>query len=392
MALWHTCRSISLPDILDMAVVSCLIYAVLLWFEWTKAAFVARGILILAVLYILARQMGMVLTTWIFHGFFAIFVIAVVIIFQEEIRRFFERLALWSWRRGPPIPFRSEMRETLVQSVSLFSHSHLGALIVLRGKDLLERHTEGGFDLDGKLSGALLQSIFDVHSEGHDGAVIIENGRVRQFGVHLPLSKNLARLAGVGTRHAAALGLSEVTDALCLVVSEQRGTISVARHGQLTVIQNLNDLEILLQQFTSRQSESDRIPLWETIFIKNKTEKILAVGLSLMLWLVFVQGFKPDEQSYSVPVTAQNIPSGLRLQAISPHKVLVTFSGLKRDLDLVPAQELHAFINLEGRSPGTERVMISDDNIRTPEALHFRNAEPPEVEVALTPITEMEKH
>ena len=184
-ALWHTFRSISLPDILDMAVVSGFIYAVLLWFEWTKAAFVARGILILAVLYVLARQMGMVLTTWIFHGFFAIFVIALVIIFQEEIRRFFERLALWSWRRGPPIPFRSEMREILVQTTGLFSHSHLGALIVLRGKDLLERHTEGGYDLDGKISGALLQSIFDIHSDGHDGAVIIESGRIRQFGVHL---------------------------------------------------------------------------------------------------------------------------------------------------------------------------------------------------------------
>ena len=110
-----------------------------------------------------------------------------------------------------------------------------------------------------------------------------------------------------------------------------------------------------------------------------------------MLWLVFVQGFKPDEQSFSIPVTAQNVPKGLSLEAVSPHKVVVTFSGLKRDLDQVSVKDLHAFINLEGRNSGTERVMISEDNVRNPESLHFRNAEPPEVEVELVSMSETEK-
>ena len=98
--------------------------------------------------------------------------------------------------------------------------------------------------------------------------------------VFISLSNNLVRLAGLGTRHAAALGLSEVTDALCIVVSEQRGTISVARHGQLTIIEKLSDLETILELFTSRQSDSNRKALWKTIFIENKTEKILATALS----------------------------------------------------------------------------------------------------------------
>src|SRR5579864_9035426 len=107
-ALWRTLRSIGVADILDMAVVSVFIYFILLWFEWTKAAFVARGILLLGALYVLARQFGMVLTTWLFHGFFAIILVALVVIFQEELRRFFERLATWSWRRRPVNPFQSQ--------------------------------------------------------------------------------------------------------------------------------------------------------------------------------------------------------------------------------------------------------------------------------------------
>jgi diadenylate cyclase len=256
-ALWSSMRSIGVADLLDIAVVSVFIYSILLWFEWTKAAFVARGILILGALYILARQMGMVLTTWIFHGFFAVFVIALVIIFQEEIRRFFERLALWNFRGGRRKPLRTETAEVLLQSISLYAQERIGALIVLRGSDPLERHVEGGVDLDGKLSSALLQSIFDKHSDGHDGAVLIEDDRVRRFGTHLPLSKNLERLVGMGTRHAAALGISELTDALCIVVSEQRGSISVAQNGEIRRMEELHQLEQALTRFIAQHKQQD---------------------------------------------------------------------------------------------------------------------------------------
>ncbi len=380
-ALWQAFRSISLPDILDMAVVAGFIYSLLLWFEWTKAAFVARGMLILAALYVLARQMGMVLTTWLFHGFFTIFVIAVVVIFQEEIRRFFERLALWTWGRKAA-PLQNELIETLVRCLGVFAHERIGALIVIKGKDPLDRHLDGGFELDGKPSTALLQSIFDVHSDGHDGAVIIEEGLLRRFAVHLPLSKNLESLAGWGTRHAAATGLSEVTDALCLVVSEQKGTISIAQNGRLFPSADLGELATLLERFIARENRS-RSTSWTDYFFRNKAEKALAVGLSLLLWLVFVQGFKPDVQSFVVPVSVQNLPEGMRYTT-APRKVGITLSGLKRDLDLVSPGRIHLSLNLEGRSLGTERIMITDDNVRAPESLHFASAEPPAIELMLS--------
>src|SRR6185437_5267675 len=94
----------------------------------------------------------------------------------------------------------------------------------------------GGIELDGKLSAPVLTSIFDPHSPGHDGAVVLEGDRIRRFATHLPLSANFQQLGRTGTRHSAALGLSEVTDALSIVVSEEQGTIAVARNGRLTRI------------------------------------------------------------------------------------------------------------------------------------------------------------
>ena len=105
-------------------------------------------------------------------------------------------------------------------------------MIVLQGNDPLERHINGGTNLDGIVSEPLLESLFDPHSIGHDGAVIIDGNRVTKFGCHLPLSMNTSKYENIGLRHTAALGLAERSDAICIVVSEERGTISLAYHGK----------------------------------------------------------------------------------------------------------------------------------------------------------------
>ncbi|MEI8192096.1 MAG: diadenylate cyclase, partial [candidate division NC10 bacterium] len=224
----------SITDALDIAIVSVLLYLCWSWFKQTKAAFVAIGMLILTGIYIVARILKLVLTAYIFQGFFAVFLLAIIIIFQEELRHFFERLAVISlgWHRAPP----SVETEELVQTLGELAQERNGALIVLRGRDPIERHITEGYELAGKISKALLKSIFDPHSEGHDGAVVIGDQRVERFGSYLPLGKDLAQNARLGTRHAAALGLSELTDSLCLVVSEERGMISIAKNGKLTEI------------------------------------------------------------------------------------------------------------------------------------------------------------
>ncbi len=281
-------KSVTLTDTLDMGVVALLVYAFLVWFKRTKAAFVVIGLMVLVGVYLLARVTGMVMTTHIFQGFFAIFIIAVVVLFQEELRRAFERIAVWSVARGARQPQAPREADILVRALSDLARDKVGALIVLRGRDPLDRHLEDGWDLHGELSEALIESIFDSHSLGHDGAMVIEAGRVTFFGVHLPLSKSFAKITHMGLRHTAALGLAERTDALVLVVSEERGDISVARRAELSVIANLEDLHRILESFLREIAPQ---PAQETFlgFLRHNTrEKILAMAAAIVLWLLFI--------------------------------------------------------------------------------------------------------
>jgi diadenylate cyclase len=224
---------VGLGDLIDIVIVTTLVYTAVVWIRRTQARFVAIGLFVLAVLYVVAEAVDLQLTTWVLRSFFAISLVIVVVLFQEELRQLFERLGVWSMRRGRRAVAPSLPADILVEALTEMAHRRVGGLVVLPGTQPIARHVRGGLALDGVVSVPLLMSIFDPHSPGHDGAVILEGDRVTRFAAHLPLSTNFVALAGVGTRHSAALGLAEVTDALCLVVSEERGEISVARDGAL---------------------------------------------------------------------------------------------------------------------------------------------------------------
>ena len=282
-------KHIGVPDILDMLLVGSLIYGLLLWFKRTRAAFVALGLLLLAIVYTVAFLAGMYMTVRIFQGFFAVFIVAVIVIFQEEIRSVFERIAVWSLTGGvlKSAPTHRQV-EILVRSLGDLARDHIGALVVLRGLDPLDRHVSGGWDLNGELSEALIKSIFDSHSLGHDGAFIVEEGRVSRFGVQLPLSKDLSRITNLGTRHSAALGLAERTDALILVVSEEAGTVSIARRGELKVVADLEDLQDAIEVFLIKLMP-DHAQNWILrFFTENWREKLSAAAVSILLWFFFV--------------------------------------------------------------------------------------------------------
>jgi len=392
MTIWlknlaETFRSIHVADVLDILIISLLLYFVLLWFKRTKAAFVARGIFIFALVYIVAQQAGMYLTTWMFQGFFAIFLIALVVIFQEELRSFFERIAVWSLQRRRAHPLQPKEVEVVVRVAGELARKKIGGLMVIRGRDPLERHIEGGEDLDGELSGSLLESLFDPHSEGHDGAVIIEGDRVSRFGTHLPLSKEFKKLAHVGTRHAAALGLSERTDALALVVSEERGVISLARDGAIAPVPNLEELEERIAAFLREKAPVKVRVRWRDLLKRNATEKGIAIAISLALWLVLVRGYSPSSEVFRVPVEVRALEAEMRVSAIRPARVNVTLQGLQRDLKLLNPLSLRLFIPAGGLEAGAHRIMLSEENLRFPGALQVAEFDPTTVEIALIQTT-----
>ena len=379
-------REIGVTGFLDIGFMSLLIYTVMIGLKRTRAAFVLTGIMIIAFIYLLTRQFNLVMTAGVFEKFFAIILVILVVIFQEELRHFFEEVAVWSLnrrliRRKVIVLSRGEV-EILVRTIMDFARDKIGALIVLKGKNILNRHLDGEVSLNGDLSEPLLKSIFDPHSIGHDGAVIIDGARVTHFACHLPLSKNLSKLRNCGTRHAAALGLSEMTDALCLVVSEERGTIAVARNGDIQVVDNPDKLTLLLQKFYGEISPVHRAKPLEEFFTKNTPEKVYALLITLGLWFVLVHGSKAIYRSFVIPVALPQLPAEWVVSEIDPREIEVTLKGPRTAFYFNPHDRIK--LNLDMKiEKGTQRIKVYREDFMLPKGSLLEHFDPKTVRIVL---------
>jgi diadenylate cyclase len=386
-AIINFLQAISLSEVIDIILVGILLYTGIVWAQRTRAAFVVRGIAILGGFYLIARLLDLQMIAWILQGFFAIFVVMIVVIFQEELRQMFEWIAVWSLagRRAPAL--RSTTADVLVRTIADFAKERVGALIVIRGNDPLERHITGGIPLDGRVSEPLLKSLFDPHSPGHDGAVIVESNRITRFAAHLPLSKNLSQLGNLGTRHSAALGLAELTDALCIVASEERGTVSVARDGRLRKTENFQELGRVIQNFLNNKfpkHDPERgTAIWLQLFRKNWLAKAIAISLAIGFWYVFVPGSKIVEVSYEAPVAIENLPPDLQIEDVQPAAVRVTLAGPRRAFYLFDPKRLTVTVDASLAERGRRTFTITEQNLRHPSDLTVRALDPATVRLSI---------
>jgi DNA integrity scanning protein DisA with diadenylate cyclase activity len=337
---------------------------------------VIGGFVTLAALYVAARLLDMYLTLLVFQALITVALVAVVVIFQEDIRRGFERIALRGRLHRERGPAESELANIVVEAAAELAKRKIGALFVLRGKEPLERHVTGGVLLDGRPSETLFYSIFDPHSAGHDGAVLIESGLVRRFGAHLPLSTRPP--PKLGTRHTAALGLSERSDAFVIVVSEERGTISVARAGELSVI-SPGELKSRLDAFVGEVSpERPR-----RLFLENPGTKALSLAIAVGAWLAL---FGPDSEtiarSYTVPIVYRDVPDGWLLEEPNPPEARVTLTGPARAFDLLDPGSLTISLHVGEVRPGAHRLPLDDADLNQPRELAIHRIDPGSVLVA----------
>lgn len=369
-------------DLLDVAVVAVFAFVALRLLRRTRARPALAGLAVLGGVYVLARQIGLTLTAGLLQGFFAVFVVVLVVVFQDDLRRFFEQLGSWrpGWRRGGrqavPDPDGADL---LARAAARLAQMRVGALLVLPGREPLERHLEGGIVLGGRLSEPLLLSLFDSSSPGHDGAILVRGDRVERFAVHLPLSSNRAALGAGGTRHAAALGLSERCDALCLVVSEERGTVSVAEGGQLRRLAGSGELAAAIRDHGGGGAGDAPTPrTWPW------PEALGALALALVLWLVFVPGSVVTEVTLEAPVVVEKLPDGWRLDAVEPAEVAVTLSGRRRDVLLASEEEIVVRLDALLVKLGRRTFEVDPDAVRAPPGLTPLRVDPARVRLSLS--------
>ena len=267
--------SIKVTDILDIVIVAFLLYRLLEFIKETRAQQLFRGILLIVLAFIASEVFNLSLLNWLLKTLATVGLIAIVIVFQPEIRRALEQIG----RRGIIMgTFRDLSKEEryatvhiLVDAVDDFSSTRTGALMAIEQETPLNDIIETGVVIDGEMSVRLLGNLFYEGSPLHDGAVIIRGNKVYAASCVLPLTsrQNIGR--NLGTRHRSGIGLSEVSDALVIIVSEETGAISVARNGELNRFLDLKSLEKMLLDIYI-QSDEDR-GLFSRIIGRKGTEK-----------------------------------------------------------------------------------------------------------------------
>ena len=350
---------------------------------------IVAGIMLAAFLVLIANVLNLKGLEWIFGNFSQVAVIALVVIFQPELRKIFERAA--SVRRSEIRDVGDELSHMIIDSLIKLAAQRRGAIVVFPGKEPIQEWLSGGFKLDARPSIPLIMSIFDPNSPGHDGALIIEKGKFTRFGVRLPVSQSSKLPDEFGTRHHAAMGLSEKSDALVIAVSEERGKISIFDQGKF---QQLNDPEKLAKTITSHWKHTSSYP-FELPEGKKRwlvfSQMFVSLCLAVFFWaaLIIAQG-EMLEKVVTVPVEYTASPADLILVGDKQKEVRLHLAGSKSDLDSINPAGLNVKIDLSKAVPGRQIFLISGENLRLPKNVNLLDMVPSSMELTLAAIVEQE--
>ena len=235
--------SLRFIDLLDVGIVALIVYRILLLIKGTRAMQMLTGLGMLGIGFFLSSTLELFTTHWLLSYFFDYLILIVIVLFQDDLRRALTHVGKNPFFSGASAEEEREMVDEIARSAQRMAKERIGALIVIERETGLKNFIDTGSKLDSKVKAELLYSIFVQNSPIHDGAVIITNGRIAAAGCFLPLSKDPNIDKRYGTRHRAALGLTEDTDAIVILVSEEAGEAHLVKNGKITT--NLNEQEIL---------------------------------------------------------------------------------------------------------------------------------------------------
>ena len=257
--------------VIEVAILWFVIYRLLAFIKGTRAVQVLRGIVVIIIIFFLTQKLGFDVINWIFTKLFALSVIAFLIIFQPELRSGLARIG--REKVFGRIITEERVMEEVAKSASMLSKKKIGMILAIQREVNLEPYTESGVTIDSVVTSELLNTIFMPNTPLHDGGVIIHGDRIIAAGCLFPLTQSPDVSKLLGTRHRAAIGLSEETDAICVVVSEETGAVSVANAGKLTRDLDrerlINHMRALL--YRPKKEKPRRIKFFYNIFWKKKT-------------------------------------------------------------------------------------------------------------------------
>lgn len=265
-------QSIEWSDVAEIIILAFLIYHIMLWIKTTRAWALVKGFIVILVFLLIAFLCEMDTILWIAARIFNIGILAIVIVFQPELRRALEQLGqkniiadilTLDGSKEETEKFSDRTADAIVKACVEMSKVKTGALIVIENNVPLGEYERTGITLDAQISSQLLINIFEHNTPLHDGAIIVRGNRVVSATCYLPLSDNMALSKELGTRHRAAVGISEVSDAMTIVVSEETGAISVSQQSELKRNVTAEVLREQLEILQNKPTEGKRFRLWK---------------------------------------------------------------------------------------------------------------------------------
>jgi uncharacterized protein (TIGR00159 family) len=381
--------SLHWQDIVDISLVSYILFRFYILFRGTNAFRVLIGMTLLWFFQQVAVSMGLIVTSWVIQGIVALGAFIIIVIFRNEIRSVLQASHLKAilWDVSPKAVISTI--EIIVQSIYDMGLRKCGALIVFPGKDDVEEVIQSGIPWKGEISKEMILSVFWPDNPVHDGAAIIQGDQITQVGAILPLSRRDDLPTHYGTRHRAALGLAEATDALIIAVSEERGDVVIARDGKLTVVKQKRKLEQILQEHKGVSSKKGR----GRELIKEK----LMVAAAALFSVIFITGvwFSVSRGgdtllTFESPVVYLNRDPSTEIVQTSVNAVSLELEGSGALIKSIKPDQIQVKLDLAKSKVGPNSFTITRESISLPPGIVLKGVTPTVVEVDLDVLIEKE--
>ena len=370
-------------DGLDILILAYIFYRLYLWLRKKKALRMILVILALPLFYIFARWIDLPLSVWGLQYLWPVILIVLVVIFQEEIREVLGNVSLPSFFFGRSERLTSKAIDKIVEAAFQMADKRIGGLIVLQKGDDLNELIHEKIPLDAEINEDLLTSIFTPQSPLHDGAVIIHGDRIRHAAALLPLSKSTSFPREFGTRHRAGIGVTEISDADCIIISEERGEVLFASKGRVEKKQGKGELKESLADLAPEGSIKDKEKTWPKRIFKDLPRKALFLFLVCLLW-VSVIGIRRGEVSFNVPIEYYSMPQNLLIVGEPPRDINVRLKGSQRLLSSIKPDQIRARVDLSNTRNGLNQIPLSEANINTGPGISVTNFYPRSIRLQLS--------
>jgi diadenylate cyclase len=366
----------------DFAALAAALYFLLLWARGTRALRVVFTIIGLHASARIARQLDLTITGWILDIATVLLVLVLLFFFQPEFRHAFlrlDRLLHLGLRQAKAI---ESSYQVLSAAVFALAAGKTGALIVMARRDSLKELTSGGVALGADISPEILTAIFHKDSPIHDGAALIEADRISRAGVVLPLTQREVVPAQYGTRHRAAMGMAERCDALVIVVSEERGEVTLIHSRQIVSVVNAAELFRLLDalMFHPPVALSARMRRW---FFADLRYKLAAGSLAALLWAMSALTTGATVRVASVAVEFASVPAGMEIATQSATRLEVQLRGVSWFMSSVGWTGIVAHFDLKGTGAGWLTLKVGPENLNLPPGVTVERVRPETISVRL---------